>query len=40
MKSDDIRTDWINQRIYELCEKEAEFLWDNFTSGNAGEKHA
>jgi len=35
-----LREDWINQKIYELCEKETEFLWDNFTSGNAGEKHA
>jgi hypothetical protein len=35
-----LREDWMNQKIYELCEKETEFLWDNFTSGNAGEKHA
>jgi len=35
-----LREDWVNQKIYELCERETEFLWDNFTSGNAGEKHA
>jgi hypothetical protein len=35
-----LREDWMNQKIYELCERETEFLWDNFTSGNAGEKHA
>lgn len=35
-----LRVDWCNQKTYELCEKETEFLWDNFTSGNAGEKHA
>lgn len=35
-----LRDDWIQQQVYVKCQKETEFLWDAFTSGNAAEKHS